>query len=108
MGAGGVDSQMVSFMATPGEEVYVRHPNEGLNERGGGGVVIYSPITVMNNASDKVQVSSQQQQDEDGNTSTVLTIDFVEQQLAGRMSSGRGPLHRSTQQAFNLNSAPRS
>lgn len=108
MGAGGVDSQMVSFMATPGEEVYVRHPNEGLNERGGGGVVIYSPITVMNNASDKVQVSSQQQQDEDGNTSTVLTIDFVEQQLAGRMSSGRGPLHRSTQQAFGLNSAPRS
>ncbi|AJD82852.1 tail length tape measure protein [Achromobacter phage 83-24] len=106
MGAGGVDSQMVSFMATPGEEVYVRRPGEGL-ESGGGSAVIYSPITVVNNASDKVQVNAQQEQDGDGNTTTTFTIDYLEQQLAGRMSSGRGPLHRSTQNAFGLNSAPR-
>lgn len=106
MGQGGVDSQMVSFMATPGEEVYVRGPGEGLNG-GGGGTAVYSPITINNNASDKVQVTAQQEQDGDGNTTTTFTIDYLEQQLAGRMSSGRGPLHRSTQNAFGLNSAPR-
>ncbi|WNO49189.1 hypothetical protein [Achromobacter phage ewik_TL4] len=104
-GSGGVDSQMVSFMATPGEEVYIRGPGEGMNG-GGGGATVFMPITINNNASDKVQVRAEQQQDEAGNMSTTLTIDMLENELAARMGSGRGPLHRSTLRAVGATAVP--
>ncbi|WOZ53325.1 hypothetical protein [Achromobacter phage tuull] len=96
---------MVSFMATPGEEVYIRGPGEGMNG-GGGGATVFMPITINNNASDKVQVRAEQQQDEAGNMSTTLTIDMLENELAARMGSGRGPLHRSTLRAVGATAVP--
>lgn len=46
-GAGGTDSQLVQFMATPGEHVDVQTPQTRNSGGGGGRVVINMPVTIM-------------------------------------------------------------
>lgn len=62
-------------------------------------------LTVINNA-DNSEVKTSQQEDQNGNVDYIVTIDNIEKTLAGRVSSGRGPLHGATKRAFNLTPSP--
>ena len=57
---------------------------------GGGGVNM--SVQINNNVGDKASVSVQQGQDDNGNPNMVVMIDAIENELAGRVNSGRGPL----------------
>lgn len=59
-------------------------------------------LIINNNASDQVGVSAEEGEDEDGNPQLEVYIDRIEESLAGRMGSGRGPLNRATADAFGL------
>lgn len=63
-------------------------------------------LIINNNYSEGVSVSAEEGEDEDGNPQLELYIDRIEESLAGRMGSGRGPLNRATGEAFGL--APRA
>ena len=54
-GAGGADSQFVSFMATPGETVNVSRPGEQMSGTGGGGDTIVQNISVSAGVSQTVR-----------------------------------------------------
>lgn len=106
-GNGGVDSSMVSFMATPGEEVYIRRPGEGAHGiGGGGGVTLSAPVIINNMQSDRIRVTTEQTQDEEGNFNTLMTIDVIEAELAARVTAGFGPLHKATGAAYQLAPVP--
>jgi hypothetical protein len=64
-------------------------------------------LIVNNSVSDQVGVRTQESEDEDGNPQLELYIDRIEESLAGRMGSGRGPLNQATGEAFGLRPAAR-
>lgn len=59
-------------------------------------------LVINNNASNDVAVSTNEGTDEDGNPQLEVYIDRIEESLAGRMGSGRGPLNKATSEAFGL------
>lgn len=62
-------------------------------------------MTVINNANNS-EVSTAKQEDENGNVDWIVTIDNIENTLASRVQSGRGPLHGSMKSSFGLSSKP--
>lgn len=88
-GAGGTDSQLVAFRASPGELVDVRTPGQAA--RGGGGNVIVQ----VNNKTDG-RASAREEQGPDGEHMIVVT---VEKELRRPGSS----LHRALRQTFTVN-----
>lgn len=60
-------------------------------------------VTVVNNASN-TEVTTSETQDDNGNVDFKISIDTLENALAGRMKSGRGSLHGATKDAFGLQS----
>ena len=65
-------------------------------------------MIINNNASDQVAVTAEEGEDEDGNPQLELYIDRIEESLAGRMGSGRGPLNNATRDAFGLRANARN
>lgn len=62
-------------------------------------------FTVINN-SDNSQVSTTKNEDANGNIDYITTVDNLENALASRVSSGRGPLNNGIKNAFGLNNQP--
>lgn len=62
-------------------------------------------FTLINN-SNNTEVTQKQSQDENGEVDFVVTVNNLENALASRVSSGRGPLHNATKNAFGLNANP--
>lgn len=62
-------------------------------------------FTVINN-SDNSQVTTTKNEDANGNIDYITTVDNLENALASRMASGRGPLNNATKNAFGLNNQP--
>jgi len=65
----------------------------------GGGANV--TVNIINNASG-TEIRREETTDENGNMDIVVTIDSIENALAGRMQSGRGALHGATKGAFGL------
>jgi lambda family phage tail tape measure protein len=106
-GAGGIDSQLVAFRASPGEEVYIRKPGErDPASGGGGGAVVVQPI-INNYASDKVSTEVRTQTDSNGNVSMEVIIDAVESSISGRVDSGNSSLLSSMSRALGVSPKPR-
>lgn len=93
LNAGGTPPPAAAYSGTPGAP-------------SGGSTTIAMSVNITNNASDKVNATAEQGQDENGNPTLNVLIDSVENELAGRMSSGRGRLFKATQSAFNLRPNP--
>lgn len=62
-------------------------------------------FTVINN-SDNSQVSTTKNEDANGNIDYITTVDNIENALASRVASGRGPLNNGIKNAFGLNNQP--
>lgn len=62
-------------------------------------------VSIINNA-DNSQVTTTKQEDENGDVDFKITVDNIEQALASRMSSGRGPLNTATKTTFGLSNSP--
>lgn len=60
-------------------------------------------VTVINNSSN-TEVTTSETQDDNGNVDFKISIDTIENALAGRVKSGRGSLHGATKDAFGLQS----
>lgn len=65
-------------------------------------------LIINNNVSDQVAVTAEEGEDEDGNPQMEVYIDRIEESLAARMGSGRGPLNQATSAAFGLQPKARS
>jgi len=62
-------------------------------------------LTVINNSNNS-QTKQESSEDADGNVDMVVTIDTIENALASRVSSGRGPLSKSISTGFGLSPKP--
>lgn len=83
-----------------------------LQSGGGGGsgsgqpVIVQLQPQIYNNASDKVSVRTEQGTDDQGQPTMRVMVDAIENELAGRVSSGRGKLHGSIGKAYGLQAKP--
>lgn len=73
---------------------------------GGGRPII--KLVINNSISDIAGVQTREGEDEDGNPQLEVMIDHVESALAGRVATGRGPLHKSFAQGFGLTGKARN
>lgn len=64
-------------------------------------------LVINNTISNVARVEAQEGEDEDGNPQLEIMIDHVENSLAGRVASGRGPLNKSFAQSFGLTNKAR-
>lgn len=98
-GVGGVDSQVVAFRATPGEEVMVRHPGKG-GSGGGGAYVSVNVINTTGNATART---------EERDTPQGKTIDVIFEEMAANAIRRKGSkMNRAIGETFNLNTATTS
>ena len=74
----------------------------------GGPPQVKMTLIINNNMADSASVSTRESQDDEGNPQYEVMIDHVENALAGRMASGRGPLNKATGAAFGLNNKARN
>jgi lambda family phage tail tape measure protein len=83
------------------------YANGGFVGNGPSGVAIGTPNIVINNyAGSQVEASAHVSQDSSGNNQIEIMIRQVENQLAGNIAKGRGALHDSIRNKFNVNSRP--
>lgn len=81
-----------------------------LRQGGGGGsqpVIVQLQPQIYNNASDKVAVRTEEGTDDQGQPSFRVMIDAIENELSGRVDSGRGKLLGSMGRALGVQPKPR-
>jgi len=99
IGVGNLEAMQDGRMST----VEVSASKSRSSASGGGGTKIN--FTLINNANN-TEVTQKQTEDENGEVDFVITVNNIENALASRVSSGRGPLHNATKNAFALNANP--
>lgn len=78
------------------------------NSGSGPSNVVNIGVIIHNNASDKVNVSTESSQDDEGDPQLEVYIDHIEDALAARVGSGRGSLNTSISQSFNVSRKARN
>jgi len=101
-GSGGVDSQLVSFRATPGERVYVRKAGE--RDPTDGGMSVAMNVIIHNNAN--ANVRAEETRDDSGQPQLEVFVDQVEDQLASRVRRGQGSLLPAMSEKLGVSSKP--
>lgn len=102
-GTGGVDSQMVQFMASPGERVSVSRPGENAAapaQAGSGRVT----VNVYNNGQ-PTKATAETRQGSDGSLNVDVLLEQIEDRMAGKVAKGGGTLNKALEGRYALDAA---
>lgn len=102
-GAGGVDSQLVQFMASPGERVTVSRPGQSTSPAQAGGPV-RTQVNVYNNGQ-PVQAQAETRQGPDGSLQIDVLLDQIEDRLSGRVAKGGSTINKALEGRYALDAA---
>lgn len=102
-GTGGVDSQLVQFMASPGERVSVARPGESSAPSSGAGPTRVS-VNVTNNGA-PVQAEAQASQGADGELKIDVLLQQIEDRMAGKIAKGGTNLNTALEGRYRLSVA---
>lgn len=101
-GAGGVDSQLVQFMASPGERVSVSRPGESVAPSRSGPT--RTTVNVYNNGQ-PVQAQAETSQAADGSLQIDVLLEQIEERMAGKVAKGGGTLNKALEGRYALDAA---
>lgn len=104
-GAGGTDSQLVAFRATPGERVSVSTPGQDRAASTVSGTSVSVPVNVNVYTQPGETANVKQTQESDGSTRIDVMIEKIEDSISSKISRGGTTINRALEGRYGLDSA---
>ena len=104
-GAGGTDSQLVAFRATPGERVNISTPGQDRAASAVSGTSVSVPVNVNVYTQPGETANVKQTQESNGSTRIDVMIEKIEDSISSKISRGGTTINRALEGRYGLDSA---